>query len=175
MFRRPHHADNALACSFCHKPQDQVQKLISSPSDYPRAYICDECISVCNSILVDTIVGHSPDDPPVADSDPGDELDMAIHSTIFNRQPAGELPPYSTDLAAAWTIVHHLERLFTNQPASVGGFMLRCAGLPSDCVLGADPTAGPGMWSAHFHTVHGNFCARADTPALAICRAAMRI
>lgn len=28
-------------------------KLISSPSDYPRAYICDECIAVCNSILED--------------------------------------------------------------------------------------------------------------------------
>ncbi len=28
-------------------------KLISSPSDYPRVYICDECIAVCNSILED--------------------------------------------------------------------------------------------------------------------------
>src|SRR5450631_3597872 len=33
--------------------QDVVGKLISSPSDYPRAYICDECIAVCNSILDD--------------------------------------------------------------------------------------------------------------------------
>jgi ATP-dependent Clp protease ATP-binding subunit ClpX len=30
-----------------------VAKLISSPSDYPRAYICDECVGVCNSILED--------------------------------------------------------------------------------------------------------------------------
>ncbi len=30
-----------------------VAKLISSPSDYPRVYICDECIAVCNSILED--------------------------------------------------------------------------------------------------------------------------
>jgi ATP-dependent Clp protease ATP-binding subunit ClpX len=30
-----------------------VGKLISSPSDYPRAYICDECIAVCNSIIED--------------------------------------------------------------------------------------------------------------------------
>src|SRR2546426_6313543 len=42
-----------LRCSFCHKSQDAVAKLISSPSDYPRAYICDECIAVCNSILED--------------------------------------------------------------------------------------------------------------------------
>jgi ATP-dependent Clp protease ATP-binding subunit ClpX len=46
-------ADDALRCSFCHKSQDVVGKLISSPNDYPRAYICDECIAVCNSILED--------------------------------------------------------------------------------------------------------------------------
>ncbi|MBI3469774.1 MAG: ATP-dependent Clp protease ATP-binding subunit ClpX [Candidatus Solibacter usitatus] len=46
-------SDDALRCSFCHKSQDVVGKLISSPSDYPRAYICDECIAVCNSILED--------------------------------------------------------------------------------------------------------------------------
>jgi len=46
-----------------------VAKLISSPSDYPRAYICDECVAVCNSILEDdrgdaahpaTTAGHLP-------------------------------------------------------------------------------------------------------------------
>ena len=46
-------ADESLRCSFCHKSQDAVAKLISSPSDYPRAYICDECVAVCNSILED--------------------------------------------------------------------------------------------------------------------------
>ena len=45
--------DDSLRCSFCHKSQDAVAKLISSPSDYPRAYICDECVAVCNSILED--------------------------------------------------------------------------------------------------------------------------
>src|ERR1700681_3549061 len=42
-----------LRRSVCHKSQDAVAKLISSPSDYPRAYICDECVAVCNSILED--------------------------------------------------------------------------------------------------------------------------
>ncbi len=42
-----------MRCSFCHKTQDAVTKLISSPSEYPRAYICDECVAVCNSILED--------------------------------------------------------------------------------------------------------------------------
>ncbi|MGB0051730.1 MAG: AAA family ATPase, partial [Terracidiphilus sp.] len=60
--------EEALRCSFCHKSQDAVAKLISSPSDYPRAYICDECVAVCNSILDDdrgdtapaTTAGHLP-------------------------------------------------------------------------------------------------------------------
>jgi len=45
--------EESLRCSFCHKSQDAVAKLISSPSDYPRAFICDECVAVCNSILED--------------------------------------------------------------------------------------------------------------------------
>ncbi|HUH64368.1 MAG TPA: ATP-dependent Clp protease ATP-binding subunit ClpX [Terracidiphilus sp.] len=62
-------SEEALRCSFCHKSQDAVAKLISSPSDYPRAYICDECVAVCNSILEDdrgdsahpaTTAGHLP-------------------------------------------------------------------------------------------------------------------
>ncbi|HYM10523.1 MAG TPA: ATP-dependent Clp protease ATP-binding subunit ClpX [Bryobacterales bacterium] len=46
-------ADESLRCSFCHKSQEVVGKLISTPSDYPKAYICDECVAVCNSILED--------------------------------------------------------------------------------------------------------------------------
>ena len=57
-------SDESLRCSFCHKTQEAVAKLISSPSDYPRAYICDECVGVCNSILEDdrteTIPGSAP-------------------------------------------------------------------------------------------------------------------
>src|SRR4030081_2707397 len=45
--------DEPLRCSFCHKTQEQVEKLISSPSDYPRAYVCNECVTVCQPILED--------------------------------------------------------------------------------------------------------------------------
>ena len=46
-------SDETLRCSFCHKSQEVVGKLISTPGDYPKAYICDECVAVCNSILED--------------------------------------------------------------------------------------------------------------------------
>jgi len=45
--------DDSLRCSFCAKAQDDLRKLIGSPSGNPRAYICDECITVCHSILED--------------------------------------------------------------------------------------------------------------------------
>ena len=56
--------DESLRCSFCHKSQDAVAKLISSPSDYPRAYICDECVAVCNSILEDDRTEAAPGAAP---------------------------------------------------------------------------------------------------------------
>ena len=38
-------------CSFCHKSQSDVAKLISNPSGTAR--ICDECIKTCHFILED--------------------------------------------------------------------------------------------------------------------------
>jgi ATP-dependent protease Clp ATPase subunit len=49
--------ETSLRCSFCHKSEKAGIKLISSPSDYPRAYICDECVAVCASIVADDSLG----------------------------------------------------------------------------------------------------------------------
>jgi ATP-dependent Clp protease ATP-binding subunit ClpX len=38
-------------CSFCHKSNREVKKLIAGPS----VYICNECINICNEILVDEV------------------------------------------------------------------------------------------------------------------------
>lgn len=42
-------AYGALACSFCGKGQKEVKKLIAGPG----VYICDECIDLCNDIIVE--------------------------------------------------------------------------------------------------------------------------
>jgi hypothetical protein len=50
---RTSHANDSIRCSFCHKRPESGAKLISSPQEHPRAYICDECIAVCHCILED--------------------------------------------------------------------------------------------------------------------------
>jgi ATP-dependent Clp protease ATP-binding subunit ClpX len=40
-----------LKCSFCGKTQKQVKKLIAGPG----VYICDECIDLCNEIIVEEL------------------------------------------------------------------------------------------------------------------------
>ena len=39
----------SIRCSFCGKHQDQVSRIIAGPG----AYICNECVALCNSILDD--------------------------------------------------------------------------------------------------------------------------
>jgi hypothetical protein len=59
---RPKSRSDSLRCSFCQRSRESGAKLISSPSDYPRAYICDQCVAVCRAILED----HPTDFPPVS-------------------------------------------------------------------------------------------------------------
>jgi len=40
-----------LKCSFCGKTQKQVEKLIAGPG----VYICDECIELCNEIIIEEL------------------------------------------------------------------------------------------------------------------------
>ena len=41
--------DHTLRCSFCGKTQEEVKKLIAGPT----VYICDQCIDLCNDIMVE--------------------------------------------------------------------------------------------------------------------------
>ena len=43
--------DKLLYCSFCGKSQHEVKKLIAGPS----VFICDECVDLCNDIIVEEV------------------------------------------------------------------------------------------------------------------------
>lgn len=47
--------DGKVRCSFCHKSEDQVRKLISGPDG---VFICDECIGICSEIMEEELVQY---------------------------------------------------------------------------------------------------------------------
>ena len=48
--------DGKVRCSFCHKSEDQVRKLIAGPEG---VFICDECIDLCEEIIAEEEELHS--------------------------------------------------------------------------------------------------------------------
>ena len=45
----PRNNNQTIRCSFCGKPQEMVKRIVAGPN----AYICDECIAICNNIIED--------------------------------------------------------------------------------------------------------------------------
>ena len=41
--------NQGVRCSFCGKAQEMVKRIVAGPN----AYICDECIGICNNIIED--------------------------------------------------------------------------------------------------------------------------
>ncbi len=107
--------DEILRCSFCHKSQDAVAKLISSPSDYPRAYICDECVAVCNSILEDdrTVTPES--------STPNQLPKPQEVKTFLDEYVIGQ---EQTKKKLAVAVYNHYKRIFMNRQKTGDGVEL---------------------------------------------------
>lgn len=55
-------SEAALRCSFCRKSHEIVAKLIATPGDYPKSYICDECVAICSAILDEERSTKPPED-----------------------------------------------------------------------------------------------------------------
>ena len=53
-------SDDQVRCSFCHKTQDQVHKLIAGPDG---VYICDECVDICAEIIEEENEEEPQEDP----------------------------------------------------------------------------------------------------------------
>jgi ATP-dependent Clp protease ATP-binding subunit ClpX len=107
--------DEILRCSFCHKSQDAVAKLISSPSDYPRAYICDECVAVCNSILEDDRTTTPESSTPNQLPKPQEVKTFLDEYVIGQEQTKKKL---------AVAVYNHYKRIFMNRQKSGDGIEL---------------------------------------------------
>ena len=51
--------DGKVRCSFCHKSEDQVRKLIAGPEG---VFICDECIGICSEIMEEELGDYEQED-----------------------------------------------------------------------------------------------------------------
>jgi ATP-dependent Clp protease ATP-binding subunit ClpX len=107
--------DEILRCSFCHKSQDAVAKLISSPSDYPRAYICDECVAVCNSILEDDRSATPPSSTPNQLPKP-QEVKAFLDEYVIGQE--------QTKKKLAVAVYNHYKRIFMNRQKTGDGIEL---------------------------------------------------
>lgn len=76
-------SDDSLRCSFCKKSQTKAGKLISSASDYPRAYICDECVAVCVAIIEDDQAESEPTDEAPPTTEPHPLLNHPLASNLM--------------------------------------------------------------------------------------------
>jgi ATP-dependent Clp protease ATP-binding subunit ClpX len=107
--------EEILRCSFCHKSQDAVAKLISSPSDYPRAYICDECVAVCNSILEDDRTAAPAASTPNTLPKPQEVKTFLDEYVIGQEQTKKKL---------AVAVYNHYKRIFMNRQKTSDGVEL---------------------------------------------------
>jgi len=107
--------EEILRCSFCHKSQDAVAKLISSPSDYPRAYICDECVAVCNSILEDDRAATPPASAPNTLPKP-QEVKTFLDEYVIGQEV--------TKKKLAVAVYNHYKRIYMNRQRTSDGIEL---------------------------------------------------
>jgi ATP-dependent Clp protease ATP-binding subunit ClpX len=89
--------DTLDTCSFCEKHKDQVQKLIVSD----RVAICNECVNLCQDLLVDT-----PDN--LSGTKPAGEFDPRELSTYLDDFVIGQA---YAKMVLSVAVVNHYKRL----------------------------------------------------------------
>jgi ATP-dependent Clp protease ATP-binding subunit ClpX len=93
--------EEPLRCSFCHKPQDAVKKLIASPGENVRAYICEECVAICNTMLEEGAGGSAA--APQPDLPPPTEVKAFLDSYVIGQD--------KTKKKLAVAVYNHFKRL----------------------------------------------------------------
>lgn len=93
-----------LRCSFCHKTQDQVRKLIAGPN----VYICDECIELCSEIIEEEFQDYK-EDVDIANVPKPAEIKTFLDDYVIGQDTAKKT------LAVA--VYNHYKRIRSNYVA----------------------------------------------------------
>ena len=91
-----------IRCSFCGKHSDQVRRIIAGPN----AYICNECVQLCMSILDD---GYAPEEPSLDNEIPDviptpKEIHAVLDQYIIGQEKA--------KVALSVAVYNHYKRIY---------------------------------------------------------------
>jgi len=101
------HGDSTLYCSFCGKSQHDVKKLIAGPT----VFICDECIELCNEIIVEELSGEKKEQKREAGIPKPAEIKAKLDDYVIGQESAKRL------LSVA--VYNHYKRLAHNASSEV--------------------------------------------------------
>ena len=90
----------SVRCSFCGKHQEQVERIIAGPG----AYICNECVHLCMSILGDEH-DDAPPAPDIPDVIPTPKEMVAVLDEYIIGQD-------SAKVALSVAVSHHYKRIY---------------------------------------------------------------
>ena len=93
--------NKSVRCSFCGKHQEQVNRIIAGPG----AYICNECVHLCMSILDDTYDPEEPFSPDIPDVIPTPrEIRDVLDQYIIGQEDA--------KVALSVAVYNHYKRIY---------------------------------------------------------------
>ena len=95
-------SEDKIRCSFCGKSQDQVRKLIAGPNG---AYICDECVELCSSIL------HAEDDDENEDFFAGGSFNLLKPQEIKAKLDEYVIGQDKAKIALSVAVYNHYKRI----------------------------------------------------------------
>lgn len=110
--------DHTPHCSFCHKPEAEVRRLIAGPDG---VFICDECILLCDELLSEEFGELRPEEDSTPASDPvfsgklptPHEIKAFLDDYIIGQDAAKK--------ALSVAVYNHYKRLRINQGKSDDG------------------------------------------------------
>ena len=98
-----------LKCSFCGKSQKQVRKLIAGPG----VYICDECIDLCNEIIVEELGAST--------TESLEELDLPKPKEIYSFLEEYVIGQDQAKKALSVAVYNHYKRLRSRGTLTAAG------------------------------------------------------
>ena len=100
--------NKVIRCSFCGKRQEQVRRIMSGPD----AYICNECIELCNTLLKeDTYASQGPEYRDMQELPTPQQIKEYMDNYIIGQEAA--------KIALSVAVYNHYKRIFFGDDAEV--------------------------------------------------------